>query len=133
MQIITTSSVFTGKQIASPQTPIAKINTSSLNKLNNRDELFRSVNMDDYRVAKSNISERAAEDGSRATSANRQLITSNNDYLPAVNQYQSAARTVNPVNPLSVFSRNAVAAYETTRRLEENSQLTQVLGFDAFA
>jgi len=143
MQIITTSSGFTRSQItqiASPQTDIAKGNisslgsslNSSLSKLDNRDELFRRVNTDEYRTGKTNIGERGV-DRSAAASANRQLITSNNGYLPVGNQQQSAARMVDPVNPLPVFSRNAVAAYETMSRLEENNQLTQVLGFDAFA
>lgn len=137
MQINTTSSLLAGNQTAQvlfKRTPFPQTNASSLNQQDNRDELLRGASTNEYRASKSNIVERAI-DRSRAASAKKQLVTSNNDYLPtsASDQHRSSARVVNPVNTLAVFSRNAIAAYETTSRLEENNQLTQVLGFDAFA
>ncbi len=138
MQINTTSSLLAGNQTAQilfTRTSLSQTNASSFNKQDNRDELLRGANTNEYRAGKSNIVERVI-DRPRATSTdNKQLVTSNNDYLPASvsNQHRSSARVVNPVNTLAVFSRNAIVAYETTSRLEENNQLTQVLGFDAFA
>jgi len=58
----------------------------------------------------------------------------NKDFLTASSQeYKSTARLVNPENKVAALSRNAVIAYETISHLDDRSQLTEILGFDAFA
>jgi len=94
-------------------------------------------------ASKRNAVERADQRAlvnSTVSSENKQIVTTLNNYLPASSRapvYQhdgSTARLVNPVKVnLAAFSRHAVQAYESTRRLEENNRLIQVLGFDAFA